>query len=273
MLVNHHENVVSNIDIGVRFYESNVNDSGYVPFHWHSSIEIICVKSGKLVFQVNGYPHTVEANQFIIISSGVIHDVTNTPNDAYVLQVPIKFIDPFYEDADKLIFDAEKKKGQEGYIKIIELFDDLGKLDRKKSAGYLFDSGVVLLKLLKMIILNFTDKDSKQLTNSNILKDIIVYINESYNNKISVEELASKFMYNPSYLSRVFKQQTGLTIIEYVYQIRLSHLYKDLVSTELPVQELMVKNGLTNYRTSREMCKKMFGMLPKQIRESVKYLV
>ncbi|MCF7523098.1 hypothetical protein L3X07_06575 [Levilactobacillus brevis] len=43
----HHENVISNLDIGIRFYESTVTASGYVPFHWHSSIELVCVLTGQ----------------------------------------------------------------------------------------------------------------------------------------------------------------------------------------------------------------------------------
>lgn len=36
----HHENVVVNTSIGIRFWRSEVSTRGYVPFHWHSSIEL-----------------------------------------------------------------------------------------------------------------------------------------------------------------------------------------------------------------------------------------
>lgn len=266
MLKNHHENVVSNTDIGVRFYESNVSTSGYVPFHWHSSIEIICVTHGQLTFQINGTSHIVMPNQFIVVSSGIIHDVTNTPNNAYVLQIPIKFIEPYFDNIDKLIFDAEKHIGTDDYKQVLQLFSQLGRNERLKNPGYLFDSGIILLQMLKIIVLNFVDRNDNQTSDTNVLKEIIIDLNDSFDKKISVDALAKKFMYNPSYLSRLFKQQTGVTVIEYVYEIRLSHLYQDLISTDLPINQLLDQNGLTNYRTAREMCKKMFGMLPKEIR-------
>ena len=49
----HHENIVPNLQPGVRFYFSNVTTNGYVPFHWHSSLEIITVVKGHLRFTVN----------------------------------------------------------------------------------------------------------------------------------------------------------------------------------------------------------------------------
>ncbi|WP_225363960.1 cupin domain-containing protein [Levilactobacillus brevis] len=100
----HHENVISNLDIGIRFYESTVTTSGYVPFHWHGSIELVCVLAGQLTFQFDGVAHVIQANQFEVISSGVIHDVTNTPNHALVLQIPLPFIEKYVKDPATLNF-------------------------------------------------------------------------------------------------------------------------------------------------------------------------
>lgn len=59
----HHENVIPNSDIGIRFFESIVDTSGFLPFHWHSSIELVYVMNGRLDMQFNGKMHTIEANQ------------------------------------------------------------------------------------------------------------------------------------------------------------------------------------------------------------------
>ena len=75
----HHENVVPNLQPGVRFYFSNVTTNGYVPFHWHSSLEIITVVKGHLRFTLNGQVYHVRDNQFIVIPPGSSTTLPTTP--------------------------------------------------------------------------------------------------------------------------------------------------------------------------------------------------
>lgn len=56
MSSSHHEYVVSNLPLGVRFYQSDVTTSGYVPFHWHNSIEVLLVLNGELTVTMNRKP-------------------------------------------------------------------------------------------------------------------------------------------------------------------------------------------------------------------------
>lgn len=263
----HHENVVSNIDIGIRFYESIVDNDGYVPFHWHSSIELICVLEGTLILKFEGRKHIIQQNEFVVVSSGVVHDVTNTSNHALVLQIPIKFMENYFPNADRLHFYTDQQKRKPEYQIIINRLIALNRINQKGDEGYLFDMGMILLNVLKSLILNFTDEKSPVESKMSGLKEILIYINSHYNEKIRVAELAQHYGYNASYLSRLFKEQTGITLIEYIYEVRLSNLYGDLIDTEIPIGQLFEKHGLFNRRTTREMCKKIFGRLPRKIRE------
>jgi len=262
----HHENVVSNLDIGIRFYESNVATSGYVPFHWHSSIELVCVLAGQLTFQFDGQAHVIRANQFAIVSSGVIHDVTNTPNRSLVLQIPLRFIERYVAHPERLNFSTVGLEATPAYQEVVAAFKRLNQINQERQRGYLIDTGITVLTMLKTLILNFTDPDDPLTESSSSLKSIVIYVNEHYRDKLSVKAVAHQFGYNASYLSRLFKAQTGVTLGRYVYLIRLNNLYRDLIDTDTPVDVLMDKHGLTNRRTAREMFQEMYGSLPKQIR-------
>lgn len=262
----HHENVVSNLDIGIRFYESNVTTSGYVPFHWHSSLELVCVLAGRLTFQFDGRAHVIRANQFAVVSSGVIHDVTNTPNRSLVLQIPLGFIEQYVSHPERLNFSTMGLEDTPAYREVVTTFKRLNQINHERQRGYLLDTGITVLTLLKILVLNFTDPDDPLTESSSHLKSIVIYINEHYREKLSVKAVAHQFGYNASYLSRLFKAQTGVTLGHYVYLIRLNNLYRDLLDTEIPVDTLMDRHGLTNRRTAREMFQEMYGALPKQIR-------
>ncbi|MCH9266973.1 AraC family transcriptional regulator [Pediococcus acidilactici] len=263
----HHENVVSNLDIGVRFYQSLVKSDGYVPFHWHSSIELVCVLEGKLVFNFEGKQHIIGPNRFVVVSSGVVHDVANTPNHAFVLQIPIKFVQNYYLNPEQLHFITENLEGTTEYKKIIKWLHELNRINQREEKGYLFDAEILVLLIVKTLFLRFVDNQNPFESKMSGLKEILIFIESHYNQKISVAEIAKKYGYNASYLSRLFKEQTGITLVEYIYEVRLSNLYNDLVNTKLPITVLLNKHGLTNRRTAREMCKKMFGLLPSQIRQ------
>jgi len=263
----HHENVMINLPLGIRFYESNVDTFGYVPFHWHSSLELLYVIDGQLKLTIEGKEHIIGCNEFIAISSGQIHDVENTPNHAMVLQVPLIVMDKFERSPESLNFDVEKSSNPIAYNEIISMFKNLNTAWSNRKNGYLYDVEIALMQILKRLVLFFTLPEPLKTSAQTPLKDIIIYINEHYKEKITVEKIASIGGYNPNYLSRLFKNITGSTLINYIYQVRLSHFYTALLHTDTEIHALMAKYGLKNQRTSRELFYKIYGMMPQEARQ------
>lgn len=204
------------------------------------------------------------------VSSGVVHSVANTPNKALVLQVPLRFVERYYLQAKHANLIINKSANEKAYSEVLKLLNELNIVNKQRKQGYLFDYGALVLLILKELFTNFNDIKHPLNENTSILKDAIIYINTNYNKQLNISDLAKKFGYNASYLSRKFKQQMGVTIVEYIYMVRLSNLYTDLIETPLPINKLMDKHGLKNRRTAREMCQKMYGSLPKQIRQKYK---
>ncbi|WP_304055710.1 AraC family transcriptional regulator [Levilactobacillus namurensis] len=269
MVEEHHENVVANLDIGVRFYRSVVTTNGYVPFHWHSSIEVVCVLAGELRFNFSGETHVVGPHQFMVVSSGVVHDVTNTPNRAYVLQIPLPFMTPYVAHADQLHFRVTPDDSP-AYRQVVRDFEGLGALIQQQKVGYLFDMGALVLHLLKGLVVNFTEATGPATQVTSNLKNLIVYVNAHYRQPLTVHGLARQFGYNANYLSRIFKEQVGITLIDYLYKIRLNALYHDLQTTDRPIGELLTQEGLTNPRTARRLFKTLYNRLPVQVRAAAR---
>lgn len=261
----HHENVVVNTNIGIRFWRSAVTTTGYVPFHWHSSIEIVCVLKGHLNFTINGQTFIVKNDQFIIVPSGVVHDVANVPNTAYVLQIPLKVIEPYVHHPELVTF----KNGlidSPDYAIALNLIKHFADLQLTRPAGFRFDSQITFVTLLKVLFTKLRDRQ-KQVPNNNNVKQLIIFINNHSTEQFTVAKLARHFGYNPNYLSRLFKQQVGLSLIKYIYLVKLNHLYDDLVNTDLAIKDLFKKHGLSNPRTARKFFREIFGKLPNEVRQ------
>lgn len=264
----HHENVVVNTNIGIRFWRSEDPNHGYVPFHWHSSIEIVCVLKGKVIFSINGQRFEIGPNEFIMVPSGIVHAVANEPNTAYVLQIPLNAVKPYIAHPERAIF-RNGNIHSTAYQRAVQLIQELGFLQTRHPDGYLFDTQIVFVQLLKTMFLKLSDPQKEMPKDDNI-KQLIIYINDHHNEKLTVASLARHFGYNANYLSRLFSNKMGISLIHYIYLVKLNQLYFDLLHTATPVEQLFQQNGLTNPRTARQLFREMFGMLPNQLRQKQK---
>ncbi|MQL53187.1 response regulator [Desulfofundulus thermobenzoicus] len=84
-----------------------------------------------------------------------------------------------------------------------------------------------------------------------IAQQVINYLENNYNQKISLKEVAQSVYLNPVYLSTVFKQETGYTFSDYLTLIRVEKA-KKLLDLRLPVKEVARQVG---YPDSNYFCR------------------
>ncbi len=72
---------------------------------------------------------------------------------------------------------------------------------------------------------------------------IQAYVRENPEKDLSLGALSERFRLNPSYLSRIFSQETGQPLSEYILQIRIALAKKLLEETGLKVYEIAEKTG------------------------------
>lgn len=72
----------------------------------------------------------------------------------------------------------------------------------------------------------------RSVKNNALIESVIGYLNDNYTDPdITLNSTAGQFYVNPSYLSRLFKQQTGTAFIRYLTELRLKRAAKLLTST------------------------------------------
>lgn len=96
-----------------------------------------------------------------------------------------------------------------------------------------------------------------------LVKDIREKIDAHVGEPLSVSVLASYYSYNPTYLSRVFKDETGQPLQDYIIGVKMERA-KLLLSEGMPAGEVMLSVGYENYPHFSRAFKKYVGVSPKQ---------
>lgn len=122
-----------------------------------------------------------------------------------------------------------------------------------------------MLKLLSYYLeaANFT----KPIINyDNNIAFILSYIEENFQNPLTVEELSNICHFHPNYFIRWFKSKTGLTPIAYINNRRIKAAQKLLLEEKNSISDISYKVGFSNLQYFSRLFKKQTGFFPKEYR-------
>ena len=143
--------------------------------------------------------------------------------------------------------------------------------DDIRPEGYILRFNSLLFEMLFQLYHNFSVKIfhadlSHKEKDLNRLTHVLDYTNQNYNRPISLEEISGIAFLEAGYFCRFFKKHMGLTFLEYQNEVRLSHIYHDLITTKDTLQQILERHGFTNYKLFRRMFQEHFHGTPSQIR-------
>lgn len=112
--------------------------------------------------------------------------------------------------------------------------------------------------------INKNKENQKYELQSNIFK----YIDEHYNQyDLSLENVANTFNLSTSYLSRFIKEETSITFSQYVWELRLNEVKKQLIETKMPVKDIVSEVGYIDVPNFTRKFKSAVGITPGEYRK------
>ena len=102
-----------------------------------------------------------------------------------------------------------------------------------------------------------------------LIRKVLTQIDYDITADLGLKNLASKLNVNPSYLSTLFKKETGFTLTEYVNQKRIEHAVFLLNSSNLQIQMIAQHSGIADVNYFTKTFKKIIGITPKEYRDHI----
>lgn len=241
-----------------QYFIQHMKQTFQFPVHWHDELEIIYIKQGALQITINGQDYQGTAGSIFLVNPRELHLMGSSDLSVayYTLLFPLEFISFQSRDELETTLLQPLRSGQlifEHEIsdttlknKLCSILDEITAINRETSSMKQLKTRILLLQFLQQIVeypsLIVPASGSK----TDMQKELLVYIQQHYTDKITLQDLAEQFHLSEKYISRYFKEHFYLTFSDYVNHLRLTHAKKLLETTELSVTEIALCSGFPN---------------------------
>ncbi len=97
----------------------------------------------------------------------------------------------------------------------------------------------------------------------------VEYIEQNYAQHLSLNQIADHVYLHPTYLSNVFKRQTGFSVVDYISEVRIRKAMELLRDPRNKIYWIVEQVGFSNQRYFSSVFRKVTGMSPMQYRQSI----
>ncbi|MBR4707605.1 MAG: helix-turn-helix transcriptional regulator [Pseudobutyrivibrio sp.] len=267
-----HEVVVTDEGLPFKLFAFEGQAGNYVrDKHWHRSIEIFAVWEGKLEFSLHEKKFPLNGGEFVIVNSNEVHSiVAPEPNRTVVLQIPQDTFAEYFTDDQFIWFShSDRETDHRVFTLLTEMYliYNNGEEANKLQVLSLYYELLHLLvtKYRKFNVHEDILKNSKQLKK---LSNITRYMKDHYAESLTLESMAERFNYSPSYLSRMFQKHAGINFKDYLLGIRLEHAVRELEETNGQIVEIALGNGFPNSKAFSNAFREKYGVLPSEYRRN-----
>ena len=262
-----HISITNNVyPLGLSFSHRNNDDR----LHWHENLEILYFLSGECDIVNGSEEMKVQKDDIVIISSEAIHGVQfhNKFVDYILVHLDHTFCEAMGFNTSDVQF-AKKIRDE----KIAALITFALQEQEKRQEFYQESVKITLLSVLLQLFRNHTVKETntdKATNKVKLTKKIMKYIDKHFDDQVTIEEIENHCQYSRFYISRAFKEITGVTIMAYLNDVRIEKAKSLLKNSTLNMSEIANKCGFVSQSYFGKVFKKSEGMSPLEFKNKVK---
>ena len=266
----------------VSYQKLSEYESGSFMWHWHPEIEITYVQKGTMCYKVNHMVYHLKEGDIVFNNSGALHSGTmeNQEDCAYIpvtfdprliygffqSTINSKYVDPVIQDSmlPAICIDQSEswhKPFREYLLRIIAL-------DEKKPDFYELDITICLQSMWRLLLEHITYEPQASRENSleyDRIKKILSYIEENYQNKITLNDIAGHIHLCESECTRLFKRHMNTTLFAFLQEYRIERSL-EFLQADQPVSAVADKAGFSDPNYYSKVFAKIKGCSPREYR-------
>ncbi|MBP1990709.1 AraC family transcriptional regulator [Paenibacillus eucommiae] len=268
----------------VPIYVNKQNEAFDIIQHTHDFVEICYVSEGKGFHYFNDDIIPISKGDLFIIPIGASHVFRPYSADQrqplivynclFQLEPIIKFseaypIDDFLEQAVQYVLQPApetclhfREQGSE----LSSLFNKLYQEFYHRESGFPLMRFTLLLQLLVQLDRYRHAAQAAKAYPFPELDQAIRYIDEHFHTSLTLEQISALCGRSSRQFTRLFKEQTGQTFVEYVQNLRMNKSCELLRTTNKKINEIAYLVGYHDLKFFHSMFKKKIGLTPRQYR-------
>lgn len=156
----------------------------------------------------------------------------------------------------------------EGSPQVENWFSDMIKHKHHESPASILNTRAPMLQLIAYFIEHGLGRMEITSAPTQKMNQVLQFIEQHLNEKITVEQLAGLIHYHPNYFIRAFRSVLGCSPIQYINRLRLDKARK-LLESDLPIGSIAQAVGIEQHNFS-SMFKSYTGFSPRDFRRMIK---
>ena len=262
-------------------YESlSQYDSGSFIWHWHDEIELTFIIKGKIEYIVNDTKYLLEEGQGLFGNSNTLHmgkmyekeeceyiSITFHPKLLYGYEgsiIKTKYVETIINSGIESIKFTNgclwQKEILEEIKSIHKLYNDKNIMMEIKITNSIYK---IWTNIYENNIHKILELSKYKVKDMDRLKKIIVFINDNYNKKITLDDIAAQINICRSECCRFFKKHMKESLFDYLLNYRIIRSLELLKDSDLNITEIAYAVGFSNTAYYSKIFKRVMECSPR----------
>ena len=252
----------------------------------HSGWEFVYVDKGKVSVGADNATYILKQGEMVCHKPYEFHTVKPYEGKAAIIIICFESSDEYMAYFNNKILSVNQRQKQ--YLNDIadmgktiflpklplEIVED-GQMDPSPEATPLklqFVKNAIQLLLLSLVDADTTEKQSRITIYEHVsqrktlTKKIIEYLKQNLDKPVSLEEISGRFSYSLSSIKRIFKEETGCSIISYLNNLRMVKARDLLLGSDISIGQIAFMLGFSSVYYFSIAFKKKWGVSPTAFR-------
>lgn len=233
--------------------------------HYHEFYKILFLIRGKGEYFIDGQRYLLRPGDIVLLPAGTVHKAALSPAEPYervILYILPRYLEELSTVSTQLveIFSHRPvlRSRDEGLIRQVLRLEAVL---REDGFGKELLCRAEFQKLLILLGRN-PGVSRKPIAPGDLrVQQILSFLDDHFTEELRIDDLAQRFFLSKYHMMRLFREETGVTIHQYITQKRLT-MARTLLASGVNATESCYRSGFGSYSSFTRAANKLLGATP-----------